>query len=84
MAGETAVLGESMSLCHFAHHKTCMTIWDRSTAAAAEKWRQTAWVVGNVAGWHSHLVRQKEKKGRKEKETCTRKSAALYELGALC
>jgi hypothetical protein len=60
VAGETAVIGENVSLCHFAHHKTSMTICDRSNAAAVENRRLTACVVGNLAVWHSHLVRLKK------------------------
>jgi hypothetical protein len=43
LAGETEVLGESLSQCHFVHHKYSNDLtWDRTRAAAVGSRQLTA------------------------------------------
>jgi hypothetical protein len=46
LAGETEVLGESVLQCHFVHHKSHMTSWDRTRAATVGSRQLTARAMG--------------------------------------
>jgi hypothetical protein len=50
MAGETEVLGENLSQCHFVHHKPHMCVRMRSRHAAVGSQRLTVWAMARPKG----------------------------------